>query len=509
MGVCGGKGAKNKDNAKKDQDQKQQDTHPKSIENGQKNDKKAFTSQKTQFKVNPSIFVTLKKGDILNYYRIDQTLGEGSYGKVSLVTQKVTGLPRAMKQIKKEKIEQRDNMIQEVSILKELDHPNIVSVYELYEDEQYVYIITEYLSGGELFEKINEIDHFDETIAAGYMRKILEAVNYCHNKNVVHRDLKPENIIFESRKTNSSVKIIDFGTAKELLDSTKLSQRIGTPYYIAPEVISKQYDKKCDVWSCGVILFIMLCGYPPFNGQSQQELYQRIQAGVYSFDEPEWKEISGEAKDLIKKMLVTDPEKRISAQDALQHEWIKMTQKEKKINHKSLENLARFHSQSKLKVAIMQLITTQVMTNQEKKKLQKQFKKIDVNHDGTLSREELLQCYREIYNDELKCQQIVDHLFEQADVNGSNQIDYTEFVIAFAKKEQIMAQNKLEKAFKLFDKDGNGQISKQELQDIMGGVQLSDNQWSSVFGELDLNGDGVVTLQEFTEMLIKGANEQE
>ncbi|CAD8150298.1 unnamed protein product [Paramecium pentaurelia] len=509
MGICGGKGPKSKDNQQNDHYSKQQDTNPKSIDNGQKKDKKEFNSQKTQFKVNPSIFVTLKKGDILNYYRIDQTLGEGSYGKVSLVTQKVTGLPRAMKQIRKDKIEQRDNMIQEVSILKELDHPNIVSVYELYEDEQYVYIITEYLSGGELFEKINEIDHFDETIAAGYMRKILEAVNYCHNKNVVHRDLKPENIIFESRKTNSSLKIIDFGTAKELLESKKLSQRIGTPYYIAPEVISKQYDKKCDVWSCGVILFIMLCGYPPFNGQSQQELYERIQAGVYTFNDSEWKEVSEDAKDLIKKMLVIDPEKRISAHDALQHEWIKITQKQKKINHKSLENLARFHSQSKLKVAIMQLITTQVMSNQEKKKMQKQFKKIDVNHDGTLSKEELLQCYREIYNDELKCNQIVDHLFEQADVNGSNQIDYTEFVIAFAKKEQIMAQNKLEKAFKLFDKDGNGQISKQELQDIMGGVQLSDNQWSNVFGELDLNGDGVVTLQEFTEMLIKGANEQE
>ncbi|CAD8138169.1 unnamed protein product [Paramecium octaurelia] len=509
MGACTGKGPKSENNPQKESNQKQQDPNLKSLDNGQNKDKKVFTSQKTQFKVNPSIFVTLKKGDILNYYRIDQTLGEGSYGKVSLVTQKVIGLPRAMKQIRKDKIEQKDNMIQEVSILKELDHPNIVSVYELYEDEQYVYIITEYLSGGELFEKINEIDHFDETIAAGYMRKILEAVNYCHNKNVVHRDLKPENIIFESRKVNSSLKIIDFGTAKELLESKKLSQRIGTPYYIAPEVINKQYDKKCDVWSCGVILFIMLCGFPPFNGQSQQELYQRIQAGVYSFDEPEWKEISEDAKDLIKKMLVTDPDKRISAQDALQHEWIKITQKEKKLNHKSLENLARFHSSSKLKAAIMQLITTQVMTNQEKKKMQKQFKKIDVNHDGTLSREELLQCYREIYDDELKCHQIVDHLFEQADVNGSNQIDYTEFVIAFAKKEQIMAQNKLEKAFKLFDKDGNGQISKQELQDIMGGVQLSDNQWSNVFGELDLNGDGVVTLQEFTEMLIKQANEQE
>ncbi|CAD8141063.1 unnamed protein product [Paramecium octaurelia] len=510
MGICGGQGNKRLTKLSLEQTKDQTGTTSNNENPGSSKQSK-FVKQLTDFKVDPSIFVTLKKGDLLNNYKIDQVLGEGTYGKVSLVTQKATGLQRAMKQIRKDKIviEQKDNMIQEVSILKELDHPNIVNIYELYEDESFFYIITEYLSGGELFEKINEIDHFNETIAAGYMRKILEAVNYCHTRNIVHRDLKPENILFESKKAHSSLKIIDFGTAKQIDDQSKLSQRIGTPYYIAPEVINKRYDQKCDVWSCGVILFIMLCGYPPFNGQNQQELYQRIQSGIFSFDEPEWEDISADAKNLIKKMLVPDPEKRISASEALRHDWMVINQKDKKLNSKSLEKLAKFHSQSKLKAAIMQLITTQVMSNQEKKKIQTQFKKIDVNKDGTLSREELLKCYRDIYDDEMKCQEIVDNLFQQADVNGSNQIDYTEFIVAFAKKEQLTAQNKLEKAFRLFDKDGNGSISKQELQEIMGGAQLSEVEWNNVFNELDLNGDGIVNFQEFTEMLIKNANEQE
>lgn len=154
------------------------------------------------------------------------------------------------------------------------------------------------------------------------MKQVLEAVNYCHRKNIVHRDLKPENLLLESQAEDAALKIIDFGTSALFNPSQKLSQKFGTPYYTAPEILSGKYDEKCDIWSCGVILYIMLCGYPPFNGKTDTEILTKTKSGKFAFPDKEWRNISAEAKDLVTKMLNKNQKLRCSAADAYAHPWI-------------------------------------------------------------------------------------------------------------------------------------------------------------------------------------------
>ncbi|CAD8061126.1 unnamed protein product [Paramecium sonneborni] len=211
-----------------------------------------------KFEVGSNIFVNLKSGDITDNYIFNKILREGSCGQVRLVLHKKLGQQRAMKQISKKKIqkEQEDAMFSEVSLLKNMDHPNIVKLYELYQDSQNYYLVTEYLNGGELLDKLNVEKTFNEKIAAEYMKQVLQALAYCHAQNIIHRDMKPANIMFASTDSQSQIKVIDFGTAKKFVSGQTQSQTIGTPLYIAPEVIDKNYTEKCDIWSCGFRIFI-------------------------------------------------------------------------------------------------------------------------------------------------------------------------------------------------------------------------------------------------------------
>ena len=204
--------------------------------------------------------------------------------------------------------------------MKTLDHPNILRVYDLYEDNNNFYIVTELCTGGELFDKIIQNGYLDERTAANVMKDILSAVGYCHKYKVIHRDLKPENILYQDDKTDDSpLKIIDFGTSKQKYNGKELDDVCGTPYYIAPEVLEGKYNEKCDVWSIGVILYIMLCGYPPFNGSNDIEIAEAVKEGKVEFCEEDWQHISHEAMNLINQLLTNNYEKRISAKKALQH----------------------------------------------------------------------------------------------------------------------------------------------------------------------------------------------
>ena len=212
-------------------------------------------------------------------------------------------------------------MYLEVEILKKLVHPNIMQIFEFYEDKKNFYIITEFCEGGELFDKIIEKGTFSENEAAWIMKQLLSAVNYIHSNNIVHRDLKPENILLDTKKENI-IKIIDWGTARFFDKSKKMNRINGTPYYIAPEVLAEKYDEKCDIWSCGVIMYIMLCGYPPFNAESDELILEKIKKGKFSFPPEEWDSVSPLAKDLVTKMLEFHPSKRLSANEALTHKWL-------------------------------------------------------------------------------------------------------------------------------------------------------------------------------------------
>lgn len=191
-------------------------------------------------------------------------------------------------------------LFNEINILKELDHPNIVRMYEFFEDEKRYYLVTEICKGGELFDEVIARGKFSEKDAAVLIKQVLSCINYCHSNNIVHRDLKPENILLESSKEFDEIKIIDFGTSLVYDPAKALEEKLGTPYYIAPEVLNKSYSNKCDIWSIGVIVYILLSGVPPFNGSSDQEIMRKVRAGKFSFDEKCWQKISERAKDFIR-----------------------------------------------------------------------------------------------------------------------------------------------------------------------------------------------------------------
>jgi len=267
---------------------------------------------------NSNFVIEHKKENIKLYYKVLEKIGSGSFGKVYKVNHIPTNQLRAMKVISKETLQYQDDdkkFLKEIEILSQIDHPNILKVFEYYQDNENYYVITELCKGGELYEQIYELNHFSEKEAAIIMEQLLSAVMYIHAKGIVHRDLKPENILLENNKEkkNFYIKIIDFGTSNFFDKSTKLNLKVGTPYYIAPEVLMKSYTNRCDMWSCGVILYILLTGTPPFNGNDEEEIMKNVLIGKYSMDTDEWLNISKEAKNLTQRLLTYDPEKRISA----------------------------------------------------------------------------------------------------------------------------------------------------------------------------------------------------
>jgi len=271
------------------------------------------------------MFISEKKGKITNDYEILATLGKGGYGEVKKVIHKLTGDVRAMKVIKKESCDEGylKTLSNEINILRQLDHPHIIKLYEIYQDSSHIYMVTEFLGGGELFDVLVKKRALSESISAKIIKQVLQAINYCQTKRIVHRDLKPENLMLDS-EDSFNIKVIDFGLSRFYNPNKKMCQRLGTPYYIAPEVLKKKYDEKCDIWSIGVILHVLLCGAPPFQGRTDEQIFEAISLGFVSFSSAEWKSISNEAKIFIKKLLVVNPDNRYSARQALEDPWIKI-----------------------------------------------------------------------------------------------------------------------------------------------------------------------------------------
>ena len=275
-----------------------------------------------EFTISPADFVFEREGKLRDVYKISQKIGDGGFSSVHRIKDRITGEKRAVKSIHKKSLmteEDRKVVFTEVNILKSLDHPNIIRLYEFYQDEKNYYIITELCSGGELFDRIISGGTLSESVAADYIQQILSVLVYLHDRKIVHRDLKPENLLMSNPSNEAKIKVIDFGSSAVLKSDTKLTERTGTPYYIAPEVIKNEYTEKCDIWSAGVIMYIMLCGFPPFSGNSDKEILHKVSIGRYNFPSPEWDNISYEAKDFIEKAMNINENLRLSAREALAH----------------------------------------------------------------------------------------------------------------------------------------------------------------------------------------------
>jgi len=260
----------------------------------------------------------------IDKYEITEELGRGAFSIVKLAIDKETGQKFAVKIINKTTIGQdMSRLATEISILKQVDHPNVIVLKETVDTKNCLFIITELVTGGELFDKIVELGSYSESKAASVIRKMVSAIGYLHGKGIVHRDLKPENLLLKDDKDITEIKIADFGLSKIVETKLMMQTACGTPGYVAPEILqTKGYDKEVDLWSIGVIAYILLCGFPPFYNDNIAELFEQIMKAEYDFPHEYWHTISAEAKDFVRKLLVVDPKERMTADEALKHPWL-------------------------------------------------------------------------------------------------------------------------------------------------------------------------------------------
>lgn len=263
-----------------------------------------------------------------DYHIFSTVLGKGHYGCVRECEHRRTRQIYAVKSVDKSKIRRLDHLKREVYLLSKMDHTSVMKMVDCYEDVRFVHIVTERCTGGELFDKIADNTSvngcFSEKKTAGIIKSLLEAVAYLHKNEIVHRDIKPENILFESSQEDAAIKLIDFGLSRRHKAGDPLMNNpVGTAYYMAPELLEGRYDKVCDVWSIGTIVYIMLCGYPPFNGDTDPDIFEAIKNGRFGFPSQVWKKISDEAKNFIMLLMEHDPTSRMTAEEALNHPWIR------------------------------------------------------------------------------------------------------------------------------------------------------------------------------------------
>jgi calcium-dependent protein kinase len=381
-----------------------------------------------------------------------------------------------------------------------------MKVYEYFSSEYCWYFVEEYVAGGDLYEQICKLQYYNEETASNIMKQIFSFVCYLHQMNIVHRDIKPKNMMVSNKKDEIEIKLIDFGTATFFSKKKPLTGIVGTPIYMAPEVLKGNYYNQCDLWSCGVILYILLGGNPPFEGKNSKEIYSKIEKGDYNLKGSEWENVSDEAKDLIKKLLEKNINKRITAQEALKHPFItnNAVKKNQSFNKLSLKNcLQTFASKQKLHQASIAFIVHQMSNNKMIQKLTEIFKELDESGEGLLSKEELKKGYKKFFDDKITDNEF-DQIMKTIDQDNSGQISIEEFIRATVDYENLVSEKNLKSAFDFFDKDHSGSLSPDEVREVLG-LNEDNNSTNkiveNIIKEVDVNGDGLISYDEFKTMM--------
>mmetsp|Transcript_5076 Transcript_5076/g.11879 ORF Transcript_5076/g.11879 Transcript_5076/m.11879 type:complete len:508 (-) Transcript_5076:324-1847(-) len=404
-------------------------------------------------------------------YTIDNVkqLGEGGYGVVVMATNKATGAIRAVKKISKKRVRNLKGLRQEIEVMKMTDHPNIVKLYETYEDSARIYLVMECCEGGELFDKVLDAKRFDERQTAICMRQLLRATRYLHDMQMVHRDIKPENLIFVKKKPvdRTPMKLIDFGLAQKVDPGTVLTSQKGSQYYIAPEVLKRSYGLECDLWSCGVVMFILLSGYPPFYGPDEESTYVEIRKGNLKFRSDYWGHISQAAKDLIGKLCCKDVATRLNAKQAVEDQWVQQYSKSPNCEFTTVDfdRLYSFYEPSRCRLAqtALQVIVLR-LSELDVKPMKDLFLTLDADGDGYITFTEISAAVQKNLSDpppEAKMTTLKTAL-------QGHKMTYTEFLAATMDKAKFVKENTIKAAFLVFDRNSRGKFQAEDLQVVFG-----------------------------------------
>ena len=456
------------------------------------------------------------RGTIEDNYKIISKLGKGSFGSVFKVQNIKTNEIRALKVIKKTSIIYQDDdhkFLKEIEILIKLEHPNIIKIYEYYTDDINFYLITDYISNGELYNYVYKAKSFNERQTQYIMKQVLCAVNYLHLNNIAHRDIKLENILVEQEITSNdeqllNVKLIDFGTSNYVKteNTNYFTVKVGSPFYMAPEVLNKKYNNKCDIWSCGVIMFMLLRGHPPFKGENQEELFKSIQNDIINYNE--MTELSELAKELMSKMLERNVDLRYSADECLKHKWMKIYNEKSEVMKKevvtsALNNISNYHATEKLQQATMAYIVHFISFNKEVEDLKTVFNEFDKNKDGLLSFEEIDHAFTRYctnkglqnFTQKNKLIQMLDEI----DTEKTGHISYEQFLRISIDQREILNENNLRSAFEKFDTNKDGKLSKEEIKNVLGTKDFA--YVNELLKLVDENKDGFISFEEFKSLM--------
>ncbi|XAR67448.1 Non-specific serine/threonine protein kinase [Bertholletia excelsa] len=447
--------------------------------------------------------------DVKSHYTLGKELGRGQFGVTHLCREVSSGLQFACKSISKKKLvtkSDKEDMKREIQIMQHLSgQANIVEFKGAYEDKNYVHLVMELCAGGELFDRIIAKGHYSERAAASICRAIVNVVHVCHFMGVMHRDLKPENFLLSDKSEKAMLKATDFGLSVFIEEGKVYRDVVGSAYYVAPEVLRRSYGKEADVWSAGVILYILLSGVPPFWAETERGIFDAVLKGEIDFVSDPWPSISSGAKDLVRRMLTRDPKKRITSAQVLEHPWLREggEASDKPIDSAVLSRMKQFRAMNKLKKLALKVIAEN-LSQDEIQGLKVMFTNMDTDKSGTITYEELKTGLARLGSKLTETE--VKQLMEAADVDGDGTIDYIEFITATMHRHKLERDEHLYKAFQYFDQDNSGFITKDELETAMRDYGMGDEATiKEIISEVDTDNDGRINYEEFCTMMRSGA----
>lgn len=449
--------------------------------------------------------------NIADDYEIEvDVLGTGYSGHVKLAKNRATGTKHAVKTLKIKGVKKRklQELEAETEIFLSMDHPHVACLEDVYEMDDRLYFVMELLEGGELFDRLMKQHHYSEFYAATATHEMLLAVNYLHAHKIVHRDLKLENFLYESKMTKSHLKLIDFGFSKLYDPNTKMAQSCGTISYIPPEVLAGSYTEKCDLWSLGVIVYMLLSGKAPFYGSDDEATIKMIRKCKYKMQPKEWDRVSQQAKDFVKAVLVLDPAKRLSAHDALEHPWIKQREadefKNARIEPQILQTLQQFSKASHFRRACMTIMAWS-MSVQERDQVRNSFLSLDPHHVGTIKLTDLKKVLEK--NPSISPEVVAELCEALHHTAHDHEISYHDYLAAVAHSRVTLHNNEVRETFRRFDTNGSGYITVENLRYVLGdkfeGADVED-----LIKEADADGDGHIDYEEFLKYLSQGPDEE-